>query len=161
MFWKQLLLNYFCIDCAPLSLSPRSTTISMSLLMPFHFSCKQQVVLMVNLFGFKGFLSLLFPTGNADEAIHMYRKALQVVKDSRYMAFDDDVMEKMRLDLAELLHIVGRYCWAFNSRNYLLKLNCMHCFMKIRKSCVVLCFCKWFIHSRKSEARYVAVISIL
>ncbi|CAO2838599.1 unnamed protein product [Amaranthus hypochondriacus] len=46
--------------------------------------------------------------GNADEAIHLYRKALQVVKDSRYMAFDDDVMEKMRLDLAELLHIVGR-----------------------------------------------------
>lgn len=88
----------------------------MSLLMPLHFSCKQQV-LMVNLFIFKGFLSLLFSTGNADEAIHLYRKALQVVKDSRYMAFDDDVMEKMRLDLAELLHIVGRYCWVFKMLN--------------------------------------------
>ncbi|XP_010671417.1 uncharacterized protein LOC104888218 isoform X2 [Beta vulgaris subsp. vulgaris] len=46
--------------------------------------------------------------GNADEAIHLYRKALQVIRDSRYMALDDDIMEKMRLDLAELLHIVGR-----------------------------------------------------
>ncbi|XP_021761464.1 nephrocystin-3-like [Chenopodium quinoa] len=46
--------------------------------------------------------------GNAEEAIHLYRKALQVIRDSRYVALDDNIMEKMRLDLAELLHIVGR-----------------------------------------------------
>ncbi|KAL2921804.1 Nephrocystin-3 [Bienertia sinuspersici] len=46
--------------------------------------------------------------GNADEAIHLYKKALQIIKDSRYMALDDKIIEKMRLDLAELLHTVGR-----------------------------------------------------
>ncbi|XP_021843132.1 uncharacterized protein [Spinacia oleracea] len=46
--------------------------------------------------------------GNADEAIQLYRKALQVIRDSKYIALDDNMMEKMRLDLAELLHIVGR-----------------------------------------------------
>lgn len=61
---------------------------------------------------------MLFPTGNADEAIHLYRKALQVIRDSRYMALDDDIMEKMRLDLAELLHIVGRYNCICNVRSF-------------------------------------------
>ncbi|KAH9606482.1 hypothetical protein KSS87_016426 [Heliosperma pusillum] len=46
--------------------------------------------------------------GNADEAIHLYRKALEVIKDSGYMTLDDNVMEKMRIDLVELLHAVGR-----------------------------------------------------
>ncbi|XP_074291724.1 uncharacterized protein LOC141618516 [Silene latifolia] len=46
--------------------------------------------------------------GDADEAIHLYRKALDVIKDSGYMALDDNVMEKMRIDLVELLHAVGR-----------------------------------------------------
>ncbi|XP_015865808.1 uncharacterized protein LOC107403435 isoform X2 [Ziziphus jujuba] len=46
--------------------------------------------------------------GNANEAIHLYRKALQVIKDSNYVALDDSTMEKMRIDLAELLHVVGR-----------------------------------------------------
>ncbi|GMN44376.1 hypothetical protein TIFTF001_013573 [Ficus carica] len=46
--------------------------------------------------------------GNADEAIRLYRNALQVMKDSNYMAMDDSTMEKIRIDLAELLHVVGR-----------------------------------------------------
>ncbi|XP_021774958.1 nephrocystin-3-like [Chenopodium quinoa] len=49
-----------------------------------------------------------FAQGDAEEAIHLYRKALQVIRDSGYVALDDNIMEKMRLDLAELLHIVGR-----------------------------------------------------
>ncbi|KAG5229538.1 nephrocystin [Salix suchowensis] len=47
-------------------------------------------------------------TGNAEEAINLYRKALQVIKDADYMALDDSIMERMRIDLAELLHVVGR-----------------------------------------------------
>lgn len=46
--------------------------------------------------------------GNAEEAISLYKDALQVIKDSNYMALDDSAMEKMRIDLAELLHVVGR-----------------------------------------------------
>lgn len=46
--------------------------------------------------------------GNSDEAIHLYRRALELIKESGYIALDDNVMEKMRVDLAELLHIVGR-----------------------------------------------------
>jgi hypothetical protein len=46
--------------------------------------------------------------GNAEEAINLYRKALQVIKDADYMAVDDSIMERMRIDLAELLHVVGR-----------------------------------------------------
>ncbi|XP_059435205.1 uncharacterized protein LOC132168133 isoform X1 [Corylus avellana] len=46
--------------------------------------------------------------GNPDEAIQLYKNALQVIKDSNYMALDDGIMEKMRIDLAELLHVVGR-----------------------------------------------------
>ncbi|KAL5539339.1 hypothetical protein UlMin_043828 [Ulmus minor] len=46
--------------------------------------------------------------GNADEAIRLYRNALQVIKDSDYMAVDDGTMEKIRIDLSELLHVVGR-----------------------------------------------------
>lgn len=30
------------------------------------------------------------------------------MKDSNYMAMDDSSMEKIRIDLAELLHVVGR-----------------------------------------------------
>ncbi|XP_022763678.1 nephrocystin-3 isoform X2 [Durio zibethinus] len=46
--------------------------------------------------------------GNANEAIDLYKKALQIIKDSSYMPSDDSMMENMRIDLAELLHIVGR-----------------------------------------------------
>ncbi|PQQ04267.1 nephrocystin-3 isoform X1 [Prunus yedoensis var. nudiflora] len=46
--------------------------------------------------------------GDANEAISLYRKALQVITTSNYMALDDSIMEKMRIDLAELLHAVGR-----------------------------------------------------
>ncbi|XVF12692.1 hypothetical protein REPUB_Repub08aG0141000 [Reevesia pubescens] len=46
--------------------------------------------------------------GNANEAIDLYKKALQSIKDSSYMALDDSMMENMRIDLAELLHVVGR-----------------------------------------------------
>ncbi|KAK2992754.1 hypothetical protein RJ640_023267 [Escallonia rubra] len=54
---------------------------------------------------------LLFPLrslGDVDEAIQLYREALQVLKDSKYVTLDDDMMEKIRIDLAELLHEVGR-----------------------------------------------------
>ncbi|XP_031394080.1 nephrocystin-3 isoform X1 [Punica granatum] len=47
-------------------------------------------------------------TGDVEEAIYAYRKALQIMKDSNYVALDDSVMERMRIDLAELLHVVGR-----------------------------------------------------
>ncbi|KAK0592901.1 hypothetical protein LWI29_027493 [Acer saccharum] len=46
--------------------------------------------------------------GNADEAIDLYKNALHVIKDSDYMSLDDSLMENMRIDLAELLHTVGR-----------------------------------------------------
>ncbi|KAF4380368.1 hypothetical protein F8388_024661 [Cannabis sativa] len=46
--------------------------------------------------------------GKADEAIHLYRNALQLVKDSNFLALDDSTVEKIRIDLAELLHVVGR-----------------------------------------------------
>ncbi|KHG22520.1 Nephrocystin-3 [Gossypium arboreum] len=46
--------------------------------------------------------------GNANEAIDLYKKALQIIKDSSYMLLDDSMMENMRIDLAELLHAVGR-----------------------------------------------------
>lgn len=46
--------------------------------------------------------------GAAEEAIHMYRTGLQVIKESKYAALDDALLEKMRIDLAELLHITGR-----------------------------------------------------
>ncbi|KAH9780149.1 TPR REGION domain-containing protein [Citrus sinensis] len=46
--------------------------------------------------------------GNAEEAVELYKKALRVIKDSNYMSLDDSIMENMRIDLAELLHIVGR-----------------------------------------------------
>ncbi|XP_043813428.1 nephrocystin-3 isoform X3 [Manihot esculenta] len=47
-------------------------------------------------------------TGNVEEAIDLYRKGLQLIKDTNYIALDDSIMEKMRIDLAELLHVVGR-----------------------------------------------------
>uniref|UniRef100_A0A2N9IVN1 MalT-like TPR region domain-containing protein n=1 Tax=Fagus sylvatica TaxID=28930 RepID=A0A2N9IVN1_FAGSY len=46
--------------------------------------------------------------GHPDEAIQLYKNALQVIKKSNYLALDDSRMEKMRIDLAELLHVVGR-----------------------------------------------------
>ncbi|XP_043720369.1 uncharacterized protein LOC122667941 [Telopea speciosissima] len=46
--------------------------------------------------------------GDMDEAIRLYRNGLQVIKFSKYMDLDDDIMEKMRIDLAELLHVAGR-----------------------------------------------------
>ncbi|XP_008783154.3 uncharacterized protein LOC103702485 isoform X2 [Phoenix dactylifera] len=46
--------------------------------------------------------------GSVQEAIHMYKRGLQVVRDSKLMNLDDDVLEKMRIDLAELLHVTGR-----------------------------------------------------
>ncbi|KAL1333420.1 hypothetical protein HN51_062251 [Arachis hypogaea] len=46
--------------------------------------------------------------GKSDEAIHLYERALHVMNDSNYLLPDDSIMEKMRVDLAELLHAVGR-----------------------------------------------------
>ncbi|KAF9600802.1 hypothetical protein IFM89_012541 [Coptis chinensis] len=46
--------------------------------------------------------------GSLDEAVAVYRKGLQVIKDSKYIAMDDEVMEKIRIELADLYHIAGR-----------------------------------------------------
>ncbi|XP_016471148.2 uncharacterized protein LOC107793338 isoform X2 [Nicotiana tabacum] len=46
--------------------------------------------------------------GDVNEAIELYKEALRRLKDSDYIAIDDQIMEKMRVDLAELLHVVGR-----------------------------------------------------
>ncbi|KAL5719043.1 hypothetical protein ACHQM5_011877 [Ranunculus cassubicifolius] len=46
--------------------------------------------------------------GNLDEAIELYRKGLQVIKNSENIALDDEVTEKIRVDLADLYHIAGR-----------------------------------------------------
>ncbi|KAL3630712.1 hypothetical protein CASFOL_023696 [Castilleja foliolosa] len=46
--------------------------------------------------------------GNVNEAIDLYKNAIQNLSNSNDMALDDEVIEKMRVDLAELLHAVGR-----------------------------------------------------
>ncbi|XP_073224230.1 uncharacterized protein [Cicer arietinum] len=46
--------------------------------------------------------------GKSDEAIHLFKGALKVMKDSNYMSPNNSIMEKMRVDLAELLHTSGR-----------------------------------------------------
>lgn len=46
--------------------------------------------------------------GKSDEAIQLFKRALQVMKNSNYLPPDDSIMEKMRVDLAELLHAVGK-----------------------------------------------------
>ncbi|KAK1301782.1 hypothetical protein QJS10_CPB12g00815 [Acorus calamus] len=46
--------------------------------------------------------------GDIEEAIHLYRKGLQIITDSEYKALDDGLLEKMKVDLAELLHVAGR-----------------------------------------------------
>ncbi|GAB2221892.1 hypothetical protein Droror1_Dr00013085 [Drosera rotundifolia] len=46
--------------------------------------------------------------GDVNEAVSLYRKAMQIILDSGCMALDDDVMEEMRIELAELLREAGR-----------------------------------------------------
>ncbi|WJX34260.1 hypothetical protein P8452_22388 [Trifolium repens] len=46
--------------------------------------------------------------GKSDEAIDLIKRALKVMTDSNYMSPDNSIMEKMRVDLAELLHTSGR-----------------------------------------------------
>ncbi|KAL5075504.1 hypothetical protein RYX36_014488 [Vicia faba] len=46
--------------------------------------------------------------GKSSEAIDLLKSALKVMKDSNYMSLDNSMLEKMRLDLAELLHTSGR-----------------------------------------------------
>ncbi|KAI3807993.1 hypothetical protein L1987_23933 [Smallanthus sonchifolius] len=46
--------------------------------------------------------------GDADSAIKLYKTALQVLEHSKSMNLDDSILEKTRIDLAELLHAVGR-----------------------------------------------------
>ncbi|KAF6146013.1 hypothetical protein GIB67_033372 [Kingdonia uniflora] len=48
--------------------------------------------------------------GNLDEAIQLYRKGLLAVNNSKYLDIEDEVLEKIRIDLAELLHVAGREC---------------------------------------------------
>ncbi|CAI9086921.1 OLC1v1020852C2 [Oldenlandia corymbosa var. corymbosa] len=47
-------------------------------------------------------------TGSVDEAIDLYKDAFRTLKESKFVELDDDLMEKIRLDLAELLHVAGR-----------------------------------------------------
>lgn len=46
--------------------------------------------------------------GKSSEAIHLFKSALKVMKDSNYLSQDNSILEKMRVDLAELLHTSGR-----------------------------------------------------
>lgn len=46
--------------------------------------------------------------GEVNDAIDLYKTAINVLNESIYMALDDKASEKMRIDLAELLHAVGR-----------------------------------------------------
>ncbi|CAN7122412.1 unnamed protein product [Brassica rapa subsp. narinosa] len=46
--------------------------------------------------------------GDADGAVDLYKSALRIIKESNYMDIDNTVLENMRIDLAELLHFVGR-----------------------------------------------------
>ncbi|KAI5405538.1 uncharacterized protein LOC127081855 [Lathyrus oleraceus] len=46
--------------------------------------------------------------GKSSEAIHLFKSALKVMKDSNYLSPDNSILEKMRVDLAELLHTSGR-----------------------------------------------------
>ncbi|KAL2558740.1 Tetratricopeptide repeat (TPR)-like superfamily protein [Forsythia ovata] len=46
--------------------------------------------------------------GDVKKAIDLYKRALQILEDSKYMELDDGAMEQMRIDLAELLHATGR-----------------------------------------------------
>ncbi|XP_020251830.1 nephrocystin-3 isoform X1 [Asparagus officinalis] len=46
--------------------------------------------------------------GSVEEAISMYRGGILVIKDSEYVNIDDDILEKIKIDLAELLHVTGR-----------------------------------------------------
>ncbi|EOA15122.1 hypothetical protein CARUB_v10028497mg [Capsella rubella] len=46
--------------------------------------------------------------GDANEAVDIYKNALRIIKDSNYMALENSVLENIRIDLAELLHFVGR-----------------------------------------------------
>ena len=55
--------------------------------------------------------------GEVNEAINLYKDALQIIKDSNFMALDDTIVEKMRIDLAELLHIAGRYSFSILDGN--------------------------------------------
>lgn len=58
---------------------------------------------------------LSFFTGEMEEAVQLCRNGIQVLKGSS-MRLDDNKLEKMRIDLAELLHAVGRYLfdmWGF------------------------------------------------
>lgn len=51
---------------------------------------------------------MLSCTGSLDEAINLYSKALETFKNTKFMALEDKVMEKVRIELAELLHMTGR-----------------------------------------------------
>lgn len=46
--------------------------------------------------------------GEINEAINLYKTGLWVINESKYLNSDDDLLEKMRVDLAELLHATGR-----------------------------------------------------
>ncbi|KAL0910319.1 hypothetical protein M5K25_021289 [Dendrobium thyrsiflorum] len=46
--------------------------------------------------------------GEVKEAINLFTSGIQIINESKYLNLDDDLLEKMRVDLAELLHATGR-----------------------------------------------------
>ncbi|KAG0493970.1 hypothetical protein HPP92_004964 [Vanilla planifolia] len=61
--------------------------------------------------------------GELDEAINLFKRGLQIVNESKYLNLDDYLVEKMRVDLAELLHVAGR--------------NVGHCVPKMPSRCIL------------------------
>lgn len=55
----------------------------------------------------------MFPVGNVDDAILLYQNALLLLKDSKNVSSNNGIIEKVMIDLAELLHSVGRYLFFF------------------------------------------------
>lgn len=75
----------------------------LSMLCPLNYSCFHYCSKKAVLFSYVWCF-----TGDVNEAIDLYKEALRRLKVSDYIAIDDQIMEKMRVDLAELLHAVGR-----------------------------------------------------
>ncbi|WOL13524.1 hypothetical protein Cni_G22294 [Canna indica] len=49
----------------------------------------------------------LCANGKVTEAISMYKNGLQLIKDNKYIAVDDNLLEEMKTDLTELLRVAG------------------------------------------------------
>ncbi|CAN6444491.1 unnamed protein product [Victoria cruziana] len=45
--------------------------------------------------------------GDVKEAIRLYKKGLRIIKETEFLSTDDSMLERMMVDLAELLHVAG------------------------------------------------------